>query len=42
MRYYKIAGTVMALDGFDFDYLKKRMSEYEISFADKTDITVTF
>ena len=42
MRYYKIAGAIMALDGFNFDYLIRRMSEYEIPSADTVDITVTF
>ena len=42
MHYYKIAGFVMALDGFNSEYFKNRMSEYEIPDANHADITVSF
>lgn len=42
MKYYKIADAVIALNGFDYEYVQKRMSEYEIEQVENIDITVTF
>ena len=42
MKYYKIADAVIALDGFNYEYVQKRMSEYEIEQAENIDMTVKF
>ena len=42
MKYYKIAGLNLAVDGVNFDYFNSRMKDYEVEKFDSPDISVNF
>lgn len=42
MKYYKIAGLNLAVDGAEYEYFNSRMKDYEVAQFDNSDISVKF
>ena len=42
MKFYKIAGLNLAVDGVDFEYFNSRMQDYEVEKTESFDISVNF
>lgn len=42
MKYYKIAGLNLAVDGVDYEYFNTRMMDYQVESVDDVDISISF